>query len=172
MPRAEAVDTNNGTCSTSARGSTKESGGDGSRGVNTTSTRASARGINATASACTGARGRYDGEAASTSTSTSGEAASACTRAGGNAAPTTADAADAIDGRLLGNGGHAAATTRNRGAAAAGAVTAATGTAAARDGAGGRRRRVRDAVPAPTRGPDVGRARRDARAPRPLGIGG
>jgi len=89
------------------------------RGIINTTTRCSAspRGVNATANACTGARGRYD-EATSTSTSTSGghnEAASTGARTGartgGNIAPTTArhaaDAAgapDAIDGRLLGNG--------------------------------------------------------------------
>ena len=77
-------------------------------GIIDTTTRCSgsARGINnATASACTGARGRYD-EAASTGTSTSGghdEAASRGTSTTRHAADATSTA-DALDGRLLGNG--------------------------------------------------------------------
>ena len=72
------------------------------------------------------------------------------------------NAADAIDGRLLGN--------RGRAAAAADTTTTSTRAAPARDGAGGRRRRLRDAVFETARGPHVGRARRDARAPRPFGV--
>ena len=73
-------------------------------------------------------------------------------------------AADAALDRVLRRG--------RRAAAAADTTTTSTRAATARDGAGGRRRRLRDAVLAPARGPDVGRARRDARTPRALGIGG